>query len=28
VLSQEIARLEDVVREGRVRLRSLKPRRA
>lgn len=28
VLSQEIARLEDVVQEGRVRLRSLKPRRA
>ena len=28
VLSQEIARLEDVVNEGRVRLRSLKPRRA
>jgi DNA-binding PadR family transcriptional regulator len=28
VLSQEIARLEDVVREGRMRLRSLKPRRA
>ena len=28
VLSQEIARLEDVVQEGRVRLRSFKPRRA
>jgi hypothetical protein len=28
VLSQEIARLEDVVREGRIRLRALKPRRA
>jgi DNA-binding PadR family transcriptional regulator len=28
VLAQEIARLEDVVREGRTRLRSLKPRRA
>ena len=28
VLSQEIARLEDVVQEGRTRLRSLKPRRA
>jgi len=28
VLSQEIARLEDVVQEGRMRLRSLKPRRA
>ena len=28
VLSQEIARLEDVVHEGRMRLRSLKPRRA
>ena len=28
VLSQEIARLEDVVQEGRIRLRSLKPRRA
>jgi len=27
VLSQEVARLEDVVREGRMRLRSLKPRR-
>jgi len=27
VLSQEIARLDDVVREGRMRLRSLKPRR-
>ncbi|HTX40143.1 MAG TPA: helix-turn-helix transcriptional regulator [Bryobacteraceae bacterium] len=28
VLSQEIARLEDVVHEGRARLRALKPRRA
>ena len=28
VLSREIARLEDVVQEGRTRLRSLKPRRA
>lgn len=28
VLSQEIARLEDLVNEGRMRLRSLKPRRA
>ena len=28
VLAQEIARLEDVVHEGRMRLRSLKPRRA
>ena len=28
VLTQEIARLEDVVQEGRIRLRSLKPRRA
>jgi DNA-binding PadR family transcriptional regulator len=28
VLSQEIARLEEVVNEGRMRLRSLKPRRA
>lgn len=28
VLSQEIARLDDVVREGKRRLRSLKPRRA
>jgi len=28
VLSQEIARLEDVVHEGRIRLRSLNPRRA
>ena len=28
VLSQEIARLEDVVNEGKTRLRSLKPRRA
>jgi DNA-binding PadR family transcriptional regulator len=28
VLSQEIARLEEVVQEGRVRLRSLNPRRA
>jgi DNA-binding PadR family transcriptional regulator len=28
VLSQEIARLEDVVQEGRIRLRSLNPRRA
>ena len=28
VLSQEIARLEEVVHEGRTRLRALKPRRA
>jgi len=28
VLSQEIARLEELVYEGRMRLRSLKPRRA